>query len=180
MPGPAKPLNVLAPQVEAERQRIRGRFDTGATARETLHGLCGLADNTIRQIFGDVMRIHETPNEGLALLALGGYGRKMLFPFSDLDILFLFENEKTEEEFGLSFLNFPAPCGTWDSASAALGERSMNASESKRTMRSFIWRFSIEDSFQWVQTSTKIVFPVERQAIPFAHCIADDRNGWLR
>src|SRR5437879_3579195 len=98
-PGPAKPLNVLAPQVEAERQRIRARFDTGATARETLHGLCGLADNTIRQIFGDVMKIHETPNEGLALLALGGYGRKMLFPFSDLDILFLFENEKTEEEF---------------------------------------------------------------------------------
>jgi [protein-PII] uridylyltransferase len=99
MPGSAKPLNVLAPQVEAERQRIRSRFDTGATARETLGGLCELADNTIRLIFGDVMKIHETPNEGLALLALGGYGRRMLFPFSDLDILFLFENEKTEEEF---------------------------------------------------------------------------------
>jgi UTP:GlnB (protein PII) uridylyltransferase len=99
MPGPAKPLNVLAPQVEAERQRIRSRFDTGATARETLRGLCELADNTIRLIFGDVMKIHETPNEGLSLLALGGYGRRMLFPFSDLDILFLFENEKSEEEF---------------------------------------------------------------------------------
>ena len=99
MPGPAKPLNELAPQVEAERLRIRSRFDTGATARETLRGLCELADNTIRLIFGDVMKIHETPNEGLALLALGGYGRRMLFPFSDLDILFLFENEKTEGEF---------------------------------------------------------------------------------
>ena len=99
MPGPAKPLNILAPQVEAERQRIHARFDAGAPAKETLRALCELADTTMRQIFSDVMKIHETPDEGLALLALGGYGRRMLFPFSDLDILFLFENEKTEAEF---------------------------------------------------------------------------------
>jgi len=99
MPGPAKPLNVLAPQVEAERQRIRAKFDAGASAKQTLHALCELADKIIQQIFGDVMKVHDTPNEGLALLALGGYGRRMLFPFSDLDILFLFENEKSEGEF---------------------------------------------------------------------------------
>ena len=99
MAGPAKPLNVVGPQVEAERQQIRAKFDAGASAKETLHALCELADQVIRQIFGDVMKVHDTPNEGLALLALGGYGRRMLFPFSDLDILFLFENEKTETEF---------------------------------------------------------------------------------
>jgi len=99
MPGPAKPLNIVAPQVEAERQRIRAKFDAGASAKETLHALCELADKIIQQIFGDVMKVHDTPNEGLALLALGGYGRRMLFPFSDLDILFLFENEKSEGEF---------------------------------------------------------------------------------
>src|ERR1700756_2302691 len=99
MAGPAKPLNIVAPQVEAERQRIRAKFDAGASAKQTLHALCELADNIIKQIFGDVMKVHDTPNEGLALLALGGYGRRMLFPFSDLDILFLFENEKTEAEF---------------------------------------------------------------------------------
>jgi len=39
----------------------------------------------------------------------------------------------------------------------------MNASESKRTMRSFIWRFSIEDSFQTGRSQTgKIVFSRQR------------------
>jgi [protein-PII] uridylyltransferase len=99
MAGPAKPLNIVAPQVEAERQRIRAKFDAGVGAKETLHALCELADQIIQQIFADVMKVHDTPDEGLALLALGGYGRRMLFPFSDLDILFLFENEKTEAEF---------------------------------------------------------------------------------
>src|SRR5215471_7829944 len=99
MAGPAKPLSVLAPQVEAERQQIRARFDAGAAAKETLHRLCELADSTIKQIFADVMKVHDTPEEGLALLALGGYGRRMLFPYSDLDILFLFESGKTEAEF---------------------------------------------------------------------------------
>src|SRR5215467_2181251 len=99
MPGPAKPMSVLVPQVEAERQRIRGQFDAGASAKEALRQLCELADGTIHQTFGDMMKVHDTPEEGLSLLALGGYGRQMLFPYSDLDILFLFENEKAEEEF---------------------------------------------------------------------------------
>src|SRR6201981_3496374 len=99
MAGPVKPLNIVAPQVEAERQQIRAKFDAGASAKQTLPALCELADQIIRQIFGDVMKVHDTPNEGLAVLPLGGHGRKMLFPFSDLDILFLFESEKTEAEF---------------------------------------------------------------------------------
>ena len=34
----------------------------------------------------------------VSLLALGGYGRKDLFPYSDIDVLFAFADEKTEEQ----------------------------------------------------------------------------------
>src|SRR5215510_15892086 len=99
MQGPPTFLSVLGAQAEAERQRIRQQFEAGATARETLHALCELADNNVKQIFGEVLRVHNQEPQGLSLLALGGYGRRMLFPYSDLDILFLFENQKAEEEF---------------------------------------------------------------------------------
>jgi len=88
MPGPAKPLNVLAPQIDAERQRIHAQFDAGASAKETLHALCELADTTIGEIFSELMKIHETPDGGLSLLTIDVYVCSMQFHISDIDILF--------------------------------------------------------------------------------------------
>jgi len=96
---PVTPLGELGPQVEAQRERIRKLFESGAGARETLRQLCELADGTIRKVFGELLRVRGTPAQGMSLLALGGYGREMLFPYSDLDLLFLFGTEKAEEEF---------------------------------------------------------------------------------
>ena len=38
------------------------------------------------------------PAQNVSLLALGGYGRKDLFPYSDIDVLFAFADEKTEAQ----------------------------------------------------------------------------------
>ena len=99
MQGSITPLSTLGPEADDERQRIREKFEAGAGARETLAALCELADRNIQRIFDEVLRVHGNDTQGLALLALGGFGRRWLFPYSDLDILFLFGNEKAEAEF---------------------------------------------------------------------------------
>jgi [protein-PII] uridylyltransferase len=40
----------------------------------------------------------DLPSQNVTLLALGGYGRKDLFPYSDIDVLFAYADEKTEEQ----------------------------------------------------------------------------------
>ena len=99
MEGSLTPLSVLGPKIEDERQRIRQQFDAGTGARQTLTALCELADQTVQQIFGEVLRVHSAAPQGLSLVALGGYGRRLLFPYSDLDILFLFGSERAETDF---------------------------------------------------------------------------------
>jgi [protein-PII] uridylyltransferase len=108
MRGSPTPLSTLGQLASTERQRIRTEFENGTSARETLRALCALADNNIRQVFGEVVPMQEGAGgrealaaaapQGLCILALGGYGRRMLFPYSDLDILFLFGSDKAEQD----------------------------------------------------------------------------------
>jgi len=104
-PGARPPIGRLAPlsefnvKCDERRREIQKRFDEGAGARETLHALCELADGNILEVFGGLLRTHREAQQGFCLLAIGGYGRRQLFPFSDLDILFLFGSRRAEQEF---------------------------------------------------------------------------------
>lgn len=67
-------------------------FQTGDADR-LLARRTAQVDDLIEQAYQDL----PASSPGLALLAVGGYGRKQLFPYSDIDLLVLFSNEKAVE-----------------------------------------------------------------------------------
>lgn len=168
------PLSELGPQCEAQRERIRKLFENGAGARETLRQLCELADSTIKKVFGELLRVRSGPAQGMALLALGGYGREMLFPYSDLDLLFLFGSQKSEEEFRPLISEFSRTL--WDlgfrvsSAGRTLEEcRHIEESNSEFHLAMLDRRFLDGDAQLFEKVDSKVLLGPEKQARPLLH-----------
>src|SRR5438270_755075 len=166
------PVSVPGPPAEAERQKIRQQFEAGTSARETLLALCDLADHHVRQIFDEVLRVQDREPEGLCLLALGGYGRRMLFPYSDLDILFLFGSERTEQEFRPLISEFSRTL--WDlgfrvsSAGRTLEEcKRIEEDNAEFHLALLDRRFLAGDSTLFEKLDEKVLPGSEKQARPF-------------
>ena len=93
----------LKGSLDAARQELRAAIARGAGGRTTLEHYADRVDGLLRQLFTDV-----GSNEGpLAIVALGGYGRRHLCLHSDIDLLLLFGGGigASEERFVHSFLN---------------------------------------------------------------------------
>jgi [protein-PII] uridylyltransferase len=172
MSGSLTPLSVLGPLAEDERQRIRQQFEAGGSAQDTLRALCELADRTAQQIFGEVLRVNNAEPQGLTLVALGGYGRRLLFPYSDLDILFLFGNEKTEAEFRPLIADFSRTL--WDlgfrvsSAGRTLDEcKRIEEDNAEFHLALLDRRFLAGDEELFDRLTKKILAGPEKQARPF-------------
>jgi [protein-PII] uridylyltransferase len=166
------PLSVLGPLAEDERQRIRQQFEAGGSAQDTLRALCELADRTAQQIFGEVLRVNNAEPQGLTLVALGGYGRRLLFPYSDLDILFLFGNEKAESEFRPLIADFSRTL--WDlgfrvsSAGRTLEEcKRIEEDNAEFHLALLDRRFLAGDEELFDRLAKKILAGPEKQARPF-------------
>jgi [protein-PII] uridylyltransferase len=172
MEGSSTPLSVLSAKAEAERQRIRQQFEGGTSARETLHALTELADRDVQQIFEEVLRAHSREAQGLCLLALGGYGRRMLFPYSDLDILFLLGSDKVEQESKALISEFSRTL--WDlgfrvsSAGRTLEEcKRIEEDNAEFHLALLDRRFLAGDAELFEKLDTKVLPASERQARPF-------------
>ncbi len=72
--------------LDSGRAALRAGFEEKAFAPNLLHKHCVLVDQLLR----DVWQAHAMP-AGLALVAVGGYGRGQLFPYSDIDLLILLD-----------------------------------------------------------------------------------------
>ncbi|MHA7871159.1 MAG: [protein-PII] uridylyltransferase [Hyphococcus sp.] len=69
-------------------------------------------DSAVKMLFALAPSLKSGPRPGFAVCAVGGYGRRMLAPFSDIDLLFLHDTDDAESLRSLiDFLLYPL----WDS-----------------------------------------------------------------
>ncbi len=93
-------VRLVREALDCGRGEIQRRFEAGGSAAHCVAEQCFLIDQLIRSLF-DFVTEHiypmSNPTEGekIAIVAVGGYGRGEMAPFSDVDLLFLLPYKQT-------------------------------------------------------------------------------------
>ena len=90
----AELLPPLRHWLDSARAAIRARFEADNDAEAAIADYCRLIDALIQVLLDHALakvfrRANPTAGERMAVVAVGGYGRAELAPYSDVDLLFL-------------------------------------------------------------------------------------------
>ena len=81
--------------LRTRQQELAEQWRQGLDGRELLHRHAALADAFIVELFDRALMAGEIPGQ-VAMVALGGYGRGELYPYSDIDLLLLHDQRAGE------------------------------------------------------------------------------------
>src|ERR1019366_7094916 len=95
-----------------ESAKIRKRFEEMGDGKAAIRDRSSLIDSVIIELWNEVTETGG-PVEGFCIAAMGGYGRRALFPYSDIDLLFLCEKEGHEENL-IKKVIAPLSQSLWD------------------------------------------------------------------
>lgn len=82
----------------AESKKIQQEFVRAPIGSEAISNRTALVESVLIRLWDEIIAPNGT-SQNFALIALGGFGRRALFPHSDVDILFLHADRTTEERF---------------------------------------------------------------------------------
>src|SRR5215469_17882965 len=93
-------LNLYKKFLKLEEHRLRLKHYSGAGGLEVVRDRATLLDVVLRHLFDGAVEFSPFANRTppVALLAIGGFGRGELNPYSDVDILFLHDSHRLGNE----------------------------------------------------------------------------------
>jgi len=86
------PLPVLTEYYVAQSRAIQDSFEAAGKGTDVLTSRSALVDALVIRLYQEFISQDPKEPRQLCMLALGGYGRRELFPHSDIDLLFLIED----------------------------------------------------------------------------------------
>ena len=83
----------------AESAKIASEFAATSNGRKAIEDRAALVDRIILDLCKEALAPDPAQQAHFCLVALGGYGRRALFPYSDIDLMFLAEDRIAEGRY---------------------------------------------------------------------------------
>jgi [protein-PII] uridylyltransferase len=92
-------ISELRDSLSDESARIQREFEAFGDGRAAVAQRTRLVEDILARLWRDIISPDQTKPVNFALVATGGFGRGWLFPYSDIDLLFLFGDRFAEQAF---------------------------------------------------------------------------------
>lgn len=92
-------IGELRGSINDESTRIQREFEATGDGRACVAQRTRLVEDILARLWNDIVSSDEAKPANFALIATGGFGRGWLFPYSDIDLLFLFADRDAEQAF---------------------------------------------------------------------------------
>src|ERR1700694_297277 len=92
-------ISELRGSLSDESVRIQQEFAASGDGRAAVAQRTRLVEDILVRLWRDIVSSHDAKPATFALVATGGFGRRWLFPYSDIDLLFLFGDRNAEQAF---------------------------------------------------------------------------------
>src|SRR5579864_9496830 len=92
-------ITELRSSLSDESARIQREFETTGDGRAAVAQRTRLVEEILARLWRDIVSADPAKPANFSLVATGGFGRGWLFPYSDIDILFLYGDRDAEQAF---------------------------------------------------------------------------------